>query len=275
VLPLVSAARAQNNAGALAPAANAWNKLLKELPEDDPLLRDLLKPHRILTPVVFGVLKMWYLVARVLLRFRVTGLKNLPDGGAYLLCPNHETYIDPFFLASAVPYHVFRKLFYVGASEYFATLLRRKVAHLMHVAPVDPDANLIRALQSGAFGLRHGKILVLFPEGERSIDGEIKKFKKGAAILASHLQVPIVPAAFNGVFPIWPRNRAFSWRAFLPRAQTKVQLRFGVPKQPALPPRPDGAQGTPEAHYIRVTEELRQVVVDLQAGLRSEFGQGR
>src|SRR2546429_7753640 len=93
---------------------------------------------------------------------------------------NHETYIDPFFLASAVPYRVFCKLFYVGASEYFATPLRRKAAKLMHLAPVDPDANLIRALQAGAFGLRHGRILVLFPEGERSIDGEVRKFKKGA-----------------------------------------------------------------------------------------------
>jgi len=114
------------------------------------------------------------------------------------------------------------------------------------------------------------KILVLFPEGERSIDGEVKKFKKGAAILSSHLQVPIVPVAFNGVFPIWPRNRAFSWRAILPWSGTKVQIRFGAPMQPAPPPGPDGSRASTEAHYAAVTEELRHVVIGLQAALRAE-----
>ena len=269
VRQLIDAARSQTSAPVPARPANAWDILLKDLPENDPLLTDLLRPYVILTLVGFGVLRIWHLLARLLLRFRVTGLENLPESGAYILCPNHDTYLDPFFLASALPYRTFRNLFYVGASEYFATPLRRGAARWMHLAPVDPDTNLIRALQAGAFGLRHGKILVLFPEGERSIDGEIKKFKKGAAILSSHLQVPIIPVAFNGVFPIWPRNRAFSWSAFLPWTRTKVQLRFGVPIQPTAPPRGDSSQSKAESHYASVTAELRNVVIDLQRALRS------
>ena len=269
VRQLVDAARSQTNIPVPARFANAWNKLLTDLPENDALLTDLLQPYGILTFFGFVVLKVWYLVARLLLQFRVTGLENLPESGAYLLCPNHETYIDAFFLASALPYRAFRKLFYVGASEYFATPLRRKAAQWMHLAPVDPDTNLIRALQAGAFGLRHGKILVLFPEGERSIDGEVKKFKKGAAILSSHLQVPILPVAFNGVFPIWPRNRAFSWRAFLPWTKTRVQLHFGAAIQPGRPPGEDSPQFKAEAHYVAATEDLRRVVIDLQSTLRA------
>jgi 1-acyl-sn-glycerol-3-phosphate acyltransferase len=140
----------------------------------------------------------------------------------------------------------------------------------MHLALVDPDANLVRALQAGAFGLRHRKILVLFPEGERSIDGEVKKFKKGAAILSSHLQVPILPVAFNGVFPIWPRNRGFSWRAILPWSGTKVQLRFGAPMHPGDLTEPECSSACAEEHYAAVTEDLRRTVIDLQAGLRRE-----
>lgn len=270
VRQLVEAARSQSNAPAAARPANAWNKLLKELPENDPLFRDLLKPRPIVTLGGFGALKVCNVLARFLVRLQVTGAENLPGHGAYLICPNHETYIDPFFLASALPYRVFHKLFYVGASEYFATPLRRKAAKWMRLAPVDPDANLIRALQAGAFGLSHGKILVLFPEGERSIDGEVKKFKKGAAILSSHLQVPIVPVAFNGVFPIWPRNRGFSWRAILPWSGTKVQIRFGAPMQPAPLPETACSPTNVEAHYAAVTEELRQTVIDLQTSLRAK-----
>jgi long-chain acyl-CoA synthetase len=268
VRQLVEAARSQSKATMPERPANAWSKLLKELPENDPLFTDLLKPRHIVMVAGFAVLKVCNLVARWLVRLQVSGVENLPSRGAYLICPNHETYIDPFFLASAVPYRVLRKLFYVGASEYFATPLRRKAAKLMQLAPVDPDANLIRALQAGAFGLRHGKILVLFPEGERSIDGEVRKFKKGAAILSSHLQVPIVPVAFNGAFPIWPRNRSFSWRAILPWSGTKVQLRFGKPIQSEGLPEAECSQVCAEAHYASVTEELRRTVLDLQAGLR-------
>jgi long-chain acyl-CoA synthetase len=271
VRQLVEAARSQSNAPALAPPANAWDKLLKELPEDDPLFTDLLKPRPVFTLAAFGVLKVLNLLARVLVRFQVTGLENLPNQGTYLICPNHETYLDPFLLASALPYRMVRKLFYVGASEYFATPLRRTLAQWMHLAPVDPDANLIRALQAGAFGLRHGKILVLFPEGERSIDGEVRKFKKGAAILSAHLQLPIVPVAFNGVFPVWPRDRAVSLRAFLPWSGTKVQLRFGPPMQPSAVRDTACGQGKAEAQYATITEELHRSVIEMQGKLRGNL----
>ena len=55
--------------------------------------------------------------------------------------------------------------------------------------------------------LRRGKMLQLYPEGERSIDGAPKKFKKGAAILAVHLRVPIYPVAIDGFHEAWPRGK--------------------------------------------------------------------
>src|SRR6266849_6597764 len=270
VRQLVEAVRSQAPAPGLGRPANAWNKLLTDFPEDEPLFNDLLHPYRLFTLLGFIFLKISRLVARVLVGFRVTGIANLPKYGAYLLCPNHETYLDPFFLVSALPFRTFRNLIFVGASEYFATPLRRKAAKWRHLAPVDPDMNLVRALQAGAFGLRHGKVLVLFPEGERSIDGDVKKFRKGAAILSTHLQVPIVPMAFSGVFPIWPRNRAFCWRALLPWEKTQVKLHFGAPIHARRPPAPDSSQALAERQYADSTEELRQVVVDLQSTLRVE-----
>ena len=49
-------------------------------------------------------------------------------------------------------------------------------------------------MQSAA-GLRAGKILNIYPEGQRSFDGQLHEFKKGAAILATELNLPIVPVA--------------------------------------------------------------------------------
>src|SRR4029450_582488 len=104
-----------------------------------------------------------------------------------------------------------------------------RLARFARVIPVDPDSSLVPAMQAGGFGLRHGKVLVLFPEGERSIDGTVKSFKKGAAILSQHLGAPIVPGALDGLYPIWPRNRRIAWRLLTPWRRVRVAVRFGAP----------------------------------------------
>src|SRR6476620_11437210 len=101
----------------------------------------------------------------------------------------------------------------------------RRLARWVRVIVVDPDSNLIPAMRASAFGLRHGRVLMLYPEGERSIDGSPKIFKKGAAILSIHMQVPIVPVAIDGFFEVWPRGRSFPKLA-------PVRMKFGDPIYP-------------------------------------------
>ena len=81
--------------------------------------------------------------------------------------------------------------------------MMKRVARFTNVIPVDADSNLETAMKAGAAGLRLGKVLLLFPEGERSIDGELKPFRKGASILSAHLNAPIVPVAMDGLFELW------------------------------------------------------------------------
>jgi long-chain acyl-CoA synthetase len=160
--------------------------------------------------------------------FRVSGVEHIPRHGPAILCPNHQSYFDGFFVAAALPFHALRRMFFVGAAEYYQTPMRRRMARLMNILPVDPDANLVAAMQQSAAGLRSNHVLMLFPEGERTIDGEIRTFRKGAAILGAHLTVPIVPVALDGPYALWPRGRGLNWRALLP-GRTRVSLAFGAP----------------------------------------------
>ncbi len=212
-------------------SVDPWQKILRADLESDPVLQELLRPHPFVAALFFVVLKLAYVVARIFFRFRVFGREHLPEQGPFLLCPNHESYLDAFLLVSALPFRHVKNLFFVGASEYFATPLMAWVARQMNVVPVDPDTNLIRAMQAGAFGLRHEKVLILFPEGERSIDGEIKKFKKGAPILSLNLGAPIVPVALDNIFEIWPRSRPFHWSSLFPGSRTRARalMTFGPP----------------------------------------------
>jgi long-chain acyl-CoA synthetase len=125
----------------------------------------------------------------------------------------------------------------------------------MRTVVVDPDANLVPAMRAGAFGLRHGMALVLYPEGERSIDGTPKTFKKGAAILSIHLQVPIVPVAVDGIYEAWPRGKPF--QKFAP-----IKIKIGAPMMP-----PPEAEASEEA-YAKFTADLKARVVEMWEGLR-------
>jgi long-chain acyl-CoA synthetase len=233
---LVEAMETSGAGGSAAPPADAgteWAALL-DAPVAPGLSGDLARPSWIRTVVLLTLLKLLMLPVRVLVRIDVTGREHLPASGPYLIAPNHQSYLDPFLVAAALPFRVVRDLFYVGASEYFETALARRLARAIGIVPVDPDANLVAAMSAAAAGLRRGRILVLFPEGERSIDGALKPFRKGAAILASHLQSPVVPAHLSGAFELWPRGRGIAWARVLSR-RGHIRLSFGAPIRLAAP----------------------------------------
>ena len=233
-----------------------WATILAEEPRD-PDVAALARPRPFSESFWFVVFRLAQVVARDLFRLRVQGLENLPRTGPFILSSNHQSYIDPFVLASVFPWEIFRGAFAVGTSEIFGEGLMRHLARWLRVVVVDPDANLVPAMRAGAYGLRQGRVLLLYPEGERSIDGTPKTFKKGAAILSIHMQVPIVPVAIDGFYEAWPRGRQF----FVKLAPLK--MRFG---KPILPPPVDQAS---EAAYEKMTTEVKTKVVEMWQGLRT------
>lgn len=227
VRQLVTALNAAERSEATAEAVQSWPIILRDLPPaDDPMLSGLLDRRPIAAPVLFVIGKI---LKTLLARVRISGIENLPRSGGYIISPNHQSYLDPFLLCTSLPFAVFRNLFFVGAVEYFETSATRWFARMTNIVPVDPDSNLVPAMKAGAFGLAHDKTLVLFPEGERSVDGTVKKFKKGAPILAQHLHVPIVPVAIKGVHELWPRNRGLNWSLVWPWSGHHVTIEIGTP----------------------------------------------
>lgn len=224
---LIEAVRPAQERPVAVGAEESWAVLLRDLPAvSDPVLSPILAQRTLAPALFFGVLRLGRLFMP---RIVVSGIDRLPSRGPYIISPNHQSYLDPFFMCSVLPYHLFKQLFFVGAAEYFESPITAWLARQFNLVPVDPDANLVPAMKAGAFGLTHGKVLVLFPEGERSIDGTVKRFKKGASILARHVGVPIVPVAIHGVFDVWPRNRPFNWRLLLPGHGHCVRIAFGEP----------------------------------------------
>jgi long-chain acyl-CoA synthetase len=262
---LVDACRSRLSEGwERAARVHPWERLLQEAPADDEFLRELRKPKRVRSAILFLAVKPLYALCAMLVGLRTRGVQQLPPRGPYLVSPNHQSYVDAFMVVGALPFRAFREMFFVGAAEYFQSPLMRWLARTLNVVPVDPDSNLVRAMQAGAYGLRLGKVLVLFPEGERSIDGEIKAFRKGAAILSRHVRVPVVPVAIDGAWDVWARGRSINWRALLPWSGTRVRIEFGAP----IP-----AAETDD--YAAFTTRLRGRVLDLWQHLHGERTRSR
>jgi long-chain acyl-CoA synthetase len=254
---LASASRGEGKAGAAIPA---WSTILNE-PVTDPEVLALAR-HNVFAEVFFFLLgRLIYLFALDRFHLKTRGLENLPDGGPYLICSNHQSYIDPLVMAGALPYRLFRDAYALGTSDIFGKGLMRRLARWLRVIVLDPDANLVPAMRAGAFGLGQGRILVLYPEGERTNTGKPTIFRKGAAILSIHTQTPIVPVAIEGFYEAWPRHKKF------PKF-TDLQLAFGKPLQP--PPLKEAS----EAAYERLTSELKSRVVAMWEELRETDGRG-
>ena len=242
------------------PAFAGWKAILAEDPDPSSVVA-LAKPQPISAA-------FWYMVSRLIQmieldRFdlKVNGMENLPRSGPYILCSNHQSYLDAPFLGSILPPEVFKDVFAVGTSEIFGDGFMRRLAQTLRIVVVDPDSNLIPAMRAGAFGLRQGRALILYPEGERSIDGIPRVFKKGAAILSIHMRAPIVPIAIEGFYKAWPRNKPF--HGFVP-----LRVKIGRPILP--PPESEASEET----YEKLTAELRGRVLGMWNELREESGSG-
>ena len=234
-------------AGRAERARQSWKEILSEAALEKPGDWQVRFAGAALTAVKYVGLRIFYVAFRVLLRLEVRGLEHLPKAPPFLVCPNHQSYLDAFVVMSALPYRVFRRVFFVGYSEYFQNRLMKLLARLANIVPVDPDAHLLAAMKVGAYGLRRGRVLCIFPEGGRTYDGGLMEFKKGAAILAREVEAPIVPVGLRGLYEVWPRDTR---RIRL----HKVRVTFGPPLEPQL-----GGEPAYEAD----TERLREAVARL------------
>jgi long-chain acyl-CoA synthetase len=198
----------------------------------------------------------------LLFHLQVYGRERLKDRGC-ILCPNHASFLDGFILAYAVPGPLRHHLFSLGYAGYFDLPVIRDLLKLIRVIPVDSGRHVVEAMQVSAQILRHGRLLSLFPEGFRSPSGDLGQFKKGVAILARELEVPLLPVYIQGSYEAWPPG------VTLPRPRP-IRVIFGrAHSWEDLKER--GLKVAPEASdYDAISLGLRQEVLRLKEVLEEK-----
>jgi 1-acyl-sn-glycerol-3-phosphate acyltransferase len=190
-----------------------------------------------------------WLIGRILFRLETHGMERIPAQGGFLLVSNHASYLDPPLVGCLVP----RVVHNLAKSELFGVPVLGWMCRAVKAMPIRRGGVDREAMKLCVQILKSGKVVVLFPEGTRTQDGEMQTPRAGAAMIAVMAGVPCVPAYIDGTFRAWPRTRWYPWPA-------KVQAYYGEPF--ALPERPEGMNS--KEHYQLCAEEMMRRIAALR-----------
>ena len=187
-------------------------------------------------------------------KFTIEGLENVPEQGGAIMCPNHTSVIDSFFLPCALP----RRITFVGKAEYMDSWKTKHLFPALGMIPIDRGGGSAsqRALDTAARVIEDGELFGIYPEGTRARDGKLHKGHTGPARLALRTGAPIVPVGIIGTREVQPPDARF------PKPRLPVTIRFGRPV------RPERYAGRDAEHLV-----LRQVIDEVMFEIRELTGQ--
>ena len=177
--------------------------------------------------------KLIYWISRIIIlpaikRFftgQIEGLEKLPKAGPYILAANHSSFMDHFLLANMVYRHCGKKIYFLTRKESFENYLSSKWHKATGCIPINRAHPEISAFREMISLLKKGEIVVIYPEGTRSLDGRLLPPKPGVVKLGLRAGVPIVPVGMIGAHRILPKEK---WLPRLVRADIRIGETFSV-----------------------------------------------
>ncbi len=151
------------------------------------------------------------ILLHILYRVKFVGEKQLPEKGAYILCPNHRSYVD---IPIAGTYSKGRWLYFMGKIELFEKPVSRFFMNLMDVFPVARGKGDIGSIKKALRHLKNEQVICIFPQGTREKDGEILPAKKGVAMLAAMSEAQIIPMFITGDIKLFRKITVYIGKPF-------------------------------------------------------------
>jgi 1-acyl-sn-glycerol-3-phosphate acyltransferase len=162
--------------------------------------------------------------------FRTEGRRHVPATGPALLIANHQSYLDPVIVGLSCRRH----LSYLARKTLFRHKVFRLLIQSLGAVPIDQEGVGKEGIRTVVEQLGRGKVVVVFPEGERSKDGSRQALKPGIHLIIKRAQVPIIPVGIAGAFQALPRQRKYPNFAplFLGGGDAAIAVVVGRPLDP-------------------------------------------
>jgi len=136
---------------------------------------------------------------------RVIGRENWPQTGGGLICANHQSMFDPPLVGLTCQ----RRMNYLARDTLFPVPVLGSLIRFLDAIPIDREGVGLSGIKETLRRLKAGELVLIFPEGTRTSDGEVKPLKPGFISLARRGNVPLVPVGLDGAFQAWPRTSKF------------------------------------------------------------------
>ena len=160
------------------------------------------KPRKAIHRFMFELIGNWF---KKRLEFEVHGLEKLRENESYIFCPNHQTHVDGLWVWHALS-DKRPPLDYIGCMakmEHLDTALSRFMLTVLGGIPVDRSGNTMDSFKRSIEFIREGNSFLIHPEGTRTRNGKLGKFKSGAALMAIESGAKLVPVAIDGGLDVW------------------------------------------------------------------------
>ena len=166
-------------------------------------------------------------IYRCYFSIKCTGLENLPREQPYIIAANHSSHLDTLAVMTVLGDES-KRLRVLAAKDYwFSTRFKSWFSgQLLKFVPFDRHANFLQGLRISQEVLKQNECLLIYPEGTRSVTGELQPFKPGLGLLAYETGSPIIPTYINGTYHALPKGRN------LPR-KSRIRVTFGKPIVPS------------------------------------------
>ena len=163
-------------------------------------------------------------VARCFTRVRIEGATAaIPREGPVILAANHISNADAVLIGAWLTPRLGRRIHWLGKKEMFDWPVVGWMARNGGIIPVDRAAADVEAFRVALRVLDAGEVLMVFPEGTRSLTGELQVPKDGLAMLALRANAMIVPIGISNTDRVWPRGQA------VPLPGRHATMRIGEP----------------------------------------------
>lgn len=175
-----------------------WKKIIDKAPNREIKNGWLINALR---PLIYVILKMYF-------RLKIDRTNKISDE-PQIFVSNHQSFVDALVLGALIPSKIQKKTFFLAINWYFKKGIMKYVADNGNIILVDIDKNVKETVEEIALHIKNGKNVLIFPEGARTKNGKVGKFKKVFAIIAKELNVDVQCLGIKGGYEAYSRFMKF------------------------------------------------------------------
>jgi 1-acyl-sn-glycerol-3-phosphate acyltransferase len=188
---------------------------------------------------------------QLFLKTRSNGTEHIPSSGPFVVVANHASVLDPILVGYTSRE---REVSFMAKEELFRIPLLGTLIRSCGAFPVRRGQWDREAIQKFQDFIHSGKPIALFPEGTRTLTGELQPARKGVGMLIYNARVAVVPAYIDGTFRAWPKGK------LLPRPG-KTSVTYG----PVIPLDDLYLEEAGKPVYLKIAARIMENIARLKA----------